>query len=298
MTYANKIVLSIYDVQLPMTLLIFQNFCAVIILVGLRFTRLFPAEHVSLSTCQKWFPVTFLFVLFLLTGFQSLKMLTVPMVTVFKNLSNVLVFLGDWLYLGQSAAWGVVGSLLLMVLSAVVAGWTDLSYSSTGYLWMFANCVFGAGYVLVVRFRMQDTKLSDMDMALINNLLSIPVLITLTMLCTNEHLHFQAAYHLHSQQSGFLFWLITTGVIGTGLNLTAFFCLRYTSPTTYSMAGSLNKIPMVLVSLAIFRPPINAINMIGVLLGLASGCLYSIVKLRSQIQSRPPTASGPQREQA
>ena len=53
-----------------------------------------------------WLPVNLLFCAMLMTGFLSLKALAVPMVTIFKNLTNVVILAGDWYFHGASISTG------------------------------------------------------------------------------------------------------------------------------------------------------------------------------------------------
>ena len=43
-------------------------------------------------------------------------MLSIPMVTIFKNTNNILVTAGDWYFFSRQVSWGVIGTLGLMVL--------------------------------------------------------------------------------------------------------------------------------------------------------------------------------------
>ena len=54
----------------------------------------------------EWLPVNLLFCAMLMTGFLSLKALSVPMVTIFKNLTNVVILAGDWYFHGQNISTG------------------------------------------------------------------------------------------------------------------------------------------------------------------------------------------------
>ena len=46
---------------------------------------------------------------------------------------------------------GVWAALALMMLSALCAGFTDLSFDLTGYLWQLVNCALAAAYSLHLR---------------------------------------------------------------------------------------------------------------------------------------------------
>ncbi len=58
------------------------------------------------DVAMDWLPVNLLFCAMLMTGFLSLKALAVPMVTIFKNLTNVVILTGDWYFHGATISTG------------------------------------------------------------------------------------------------------------------------------------------------------------------------------------------------
>ena len=51
--------------------------------------------------------------------------------------------------------------------------------------------------------------------------------------------------------------------------------LSTTSATVYSLVGSLNKIPLALVSILLFRLPVDARSLTSIMIGLAAGVLFT-----------------------
>ena len=79
---------------------------------------------------------------------RSLRYLNVPMVTIFKNLTNVGIMWGEWSFYGQPVSTGAVLSCAVMVLGAVLAAANDITFSPVvrmigieGNLTRFAVCV-------------------------------------------------------------------------------------------------------------------------------------------------------------
>lgn len=108
------------------------------------------------------------------------------MFTVLKNMSNLMTIVGDYVIYGNTYSWQVRTQTLihrlttcqhcdampdmsatanlkltlcmwfkqvwltlgLMVLSAVMGGWTDITFSMSGYTWQLINCCFTAAYSL------------------------------------------------------------------------------------------------------------------------------------------------------
>jgi GDP-mannose transporter len=110
------------------------------------------------------------------TSMKALQFLSIPVYTIFKNLTIILIAYGEVLWFGGSVTPMALLSFGLMVLSSVIAAWADISHAlsgstdsdaistlNLGYLWMGANCICSAGYVLGMRKRIKLTNFKDFD---------------------------------------------------------------------------------------------------------------------------------------
>lgn len=52
---------------------------------------------------------------------------------------------------------------------------------NNGYIWMFLNCACSAGFVLGMRGRMKSANIKEWETCLLNNMLSIPVLLVMSL---------------------------------------------------------------------------------------------------------------------
>lgn len=55
----------------------------------------------SLEVAKSWVPLNLLFIGMLYTGFMSLVHASIPMVTIFKNLTNVITVAGDGYFFNE-----------------------------------------------------------------------------------------------------------------------------------------------------------------------------------------------------
>lgn len=115
------------------------------------------------------------------TGNRALQYLSVPVYTIFKNLTIIVIAYGEVLWFG-----GHVGSLTLlsfglMVLSSIIAAWADIQIASAtvkgdrqqaanafstlnaGYMWMSLNVVCSALYALSMRKVIKRTNFNNWD---------------------------------------------------------------------------------------------------------------------------------------
>lgn len=130
-----------------------QAFIAVVMLEIAKQYKLVHYESFKLSTARKWAPVTIFFVLMLYTSTQATAGLPIHLVVVFKNLTNVGIVFGERVFFKEPISGMVLGSLFLMLFGALMAAYADAqeqTQQSTimGYVWMLANCVCTAGYVV------------------------------------------------------------------------------------------------------------------------------------------------------
>lgn len=108
---------------------------------------------------------------------KAMRYLSIPVYTIFKNLTIILIAYGEVLWFGGSVTKMALLSFALMVLSSVVAAWADIQNALTktanasteisnlnaGYIWMGLNCFCSASYVLGMRKRIKLTNFKDFD---------------------------------------------------------------------------------------------------------------------------------------
>ncbi|XVF61021.1 hypothetical protein PTKIN_Ptkin08bG0094700 [Pterospermum kingtungense] len=133
MILVSKFVLSGYDFNAGISLMLYQNFISVVTVYILSSLGLISTEALSWRLVKVWLPVNVIFVGMLVTSMFSLKYINVAMVTVLKNVTNVN-------YCSRRN-----------IISAVSGGITDLSFHAIGYAWQIINCFLTASYSLTLR---------------------------------------------------------------------------------------------------------------------------------------------------
>lgn len=199
MTVTNKFVVS-GDFNMVFFLLTIQSLVTVFFLQTFKFLNLIKYREFDADTAKKWYPIVVFLVAMIYTGSKALQYLPIPVYTIFKNLTIILIAYGEVLWFGGSVTSMMMVSFGLMTLSSVVAGWNDVSAAiqsmldvttaltsasgttMLGYFWMAVNCLSSASFVLYMRKRIKLTNFKDFDTVYYNNLLSIPLLIIPSLL--------------------------------------------------------------------------------------------------------------------
>jgi GDP-mannose transporter len=129
---------------------------------------------------QPGFPISLLLVGMIYTGAKALQFLSVPVYTIFKNLTIIVIAYGEVLWFGGSVTPLTLLSFGLMVLSSVVAAWADIQAAidgvghtaetsaalatlNAGYAWMGMNVICTSLYVLGMRKVIKKMNFKDYD---------------------------------------------------------------------------------------------------------------------------------------
>ncbi|EXJ79976.1 GDP-mannose transporter [Capronia epimyces CBS 606.96] len=306
MTVANKYILSFPDYNLNFLLLAVQSIVCVLAISSCKSMGLITYRNFKTDEAKKWFPISLLLIGMIYTSTKALRYLSIPVYTIFKNLTIILIAYGEVLWFGGSVSPIALFSFGLMVLSSVIAAWADIAHalqahsSSTsaaateqlatlnaGYVWMLVNCLSTAAYVLGMRKRIKLTNFKDFDTMFYNNLLTIPILVIASLLAEDWSGANLAKNFPPSTRNGIIGAMIFTGLSSIFISYTSAWCVRATSSTTYSMVGALNKLPIAVSGLIFFDAPVTLPSVTAIFVGFVSGIVYALAKVRES--SKPKT---------
>ncbi|MED6221859.1 GDP-mannose transporter gonst2 [Stylosanthes scabra] len=261
MIMLNKIVLSSYNFNAGISLMFYQNLISTLVVALLSLSGRVSVERLNWRLVRVWIPVNVIFIGMLVSGMYSLKFINIAMVTILKNVTNILTAIGELYLFRKHQNPKVWTAMFLMIISAVSGGITDLSFDGVGYGWQIINCVLTASYSLTLRWVMDEAKkstksgsLNEVSMVLLNNLLSLPFAILLILVFG------ELDYVIHANVIKLpMFWVVATasGFLGLSISFTSMWFLHQTGPTTYSLVGSLNKIPISVAGILVFKVPLS-----------------------------------------
>ncbi|KAH7890681.1 hypothetical protein F5I97DRAFT_1837576 [Phlebopus sp. FC_14] len=306
MTVVNKFVVSGRQFNMTFLLLSLQSSVCVACVLAIKKLGIISFRAYNPQDAQAWFPISALLVSVIYTGSKSLQYLNIPVYTIFKNLTIILIAYGEVIWFSGRITGLTMVAFVFMVLSSVLAAWTDgnnvtdasseLSPASAaigiglelipevvhrinaGYLWMLLNCLTSAGYVLLMRKRIKATGFSDWDSMFYNNMLSIPVLVVFSFIVEDWGSENLVRNFPEDSRNVLLFAIAISGVTAVGISYTTAWCVRTTSSTTYSMVGALNKLPVAASGMLFFGDAVTfgSVSAIGV--GFFAGVIYAIAK--------------------
>ncbi|KAI0793960.1 UAA transporter [Fomes fomentarius] len=301
MTVVNKFVVSGQQFNMNFLLLCIQSSVCVACVYTVKKLGVISFRDFDTKDAKMWFPISCMLVGVIYTGSKSLQYLSIPVYTIFKNLTIILIAYGEVIWFGGRVTGLTLGSFILMVLSSVIAAWADITDALTasdpavieaglstvtsvvskmnvGYFWMFTNCVTSAAYVLTMRKRIKGTGFSDWDTMFYNNLLSIPVLAVASIVVENWGYDNLTRNFPPETRNFLLFAIAFSGAAAVGISYTTAWCIRATSSTTYSMVGALNKLPVAASGMIFFGDPVTFGSVSAVSVGFFAGLVYAVAK--------------------
>ncbi|KAJ5223465.1 hypothetical protein N7468_008007 [Penicillium chermesinum] len=280
MTLVNKFV-SLKDALEYANPNIAKSFIGTVAIVLCKKTGLIPnAALFDFKKAQTWLPVSILLVGMIYTGNKALQFLSVPVYTIFKNLTIIVIAYGEVLFLRRHsvvAAWADIKH----VTTATAGGDSTaaaLSVLNAGYAWMGMNVIFSASYTLGIRKVIKKTNFDNWDVMFYNNLLSVPILMAASVLTedwSSENL--LRNFPVETRQS-LMIGIVYSGVAAIGISYCTAWCIRATSSTTYAMVGALNKLPLAVAGIVFFDAPVTFGGVSAILLGFISGLVFNRAK--------------------
>jgi len=297
MTVVNKYVVSGDFWNLNFLYLAVQAIVCIITIMVCKYmgliTNLRPYDQ---DKAKKWFPISVLLVGMIYTSAKALQFLSVPVYTIFKNLTIIVIAYGEVLWFGGSVTPLALLSFGLMVLSSIIAAWADIqsalsghftqdasdaiSTLNAGYVWMGLNVICSATYLLVMRKVIKKMNFKDWDTMFYNNLLTIPVLVVCSLLVEDWSSENLAKNFPVETRNGIFIGMIYSGLAAIFISYCSAWCIRVTSSTTYSMVGALNKLPIAISGLVFFSAPVTFGSVSAIFLGFVSGIVYAWAKIR------------------
>ncbi|KAL4296995.1 hypothetical protein GQ457_12G028120 [Hibiscus cannabinus] len=275
MILLNKVVLSSYKFNAGISLMFYQNVIVCLAVAILGLCRAVSVEKLNWKLIRVWIPVNIIFVGMLMSGMYSLKHINIAMVTILKNMTNILTAIGEYYVFRKRQN--------RKIISAVSGAITDLSFDATGYTCQILNCILTAGYSLTLRLVMDEAKqatksgsLNKVSLVFLNNLLSLPIAIFLIFVLKEWE------YVINTDVIRFpMFWAVATasGLLGLAISFTSMWFLHQTGPTTCSLVGSLNKVPISIAGLMLFKVPLSVPNQFSILFGLFAGLFFARAKI-------------------
>ncbi|KAK7196277.1 lipophosphoglycan biosynthetic protein (lpg2) [Novymonas esmeraldas] len=281
MILVNKLIMNTYHLNFPLGILMLQNGGALLIVAAAKAANLIDYPAFSLDVTRKWLPLTLLFVTMLYTSMRSLGTMSVAAQTILKNLAVVCTAVGDKVLYGKAQTPSVYIAFALMILGSYLGAKGDQWVTLEGLIWTFFNIVSTVAYTLYMKAVLGavSASIGRYGPVFYNNLLSLPFFF---LMGAGEISPFLEAIGDTTTRGKLV--LTFSVLVSSVMTFSVFWCMSITSPTTMSVVGSLNKIPLAFLGMLVFEQFPTGTGYLGIAIALSSGFLYTYLNIQANRQ--------------
>lgn len=215
-------------------------------------------------------------------GLLGLRLVNVPMFFALRRLVAPMVLIYEFFAMGKVADIGVQGSVAIIVLGTIVAGWDSFGSDFMGYaITMLNNLLTAASSVMQKQFS-DSTKLTTFSIVYYNSCVAAPLALVL-MIITGEVEMLVSFPHLMNGH----FWAgyIVASLMGLVLTYSSLLSTTYNSPLATSITGNAKDILTTLIGWLAFSGFVATFKSVGgIVLSFIGAFLYSYVNLMKQMK--------------
>ncbi|KAK4422158.1 UDP-N-acetylglucosamine transporter UGNT1 [Sesamum alatum] len=286
----NKAALSSYSFPCANVITLCQMISSCCFLYVLRRSRLisFSANEsiavaessktlVPIKTLIDTSPLALTYLLYMLVTMESVRGVNVPMYTTLRRTTVVFTMIVEYILVRQRYTRPILGSVVLIVFGAFIAGSRDLSFDTYGYLVVFLANFTTAIYLATIARIGKTSGLNSFGLMWCNGILCGPILLVWTLFRGDLEMTMNFPYLL---SPGFLVVLTLSCILAFFLNYSIFLNTTLNSALTQTICGNLKDLFTITLGWAIFGGlPFDLLNVIGQLLGFIGSGMYAYYKL-------------------
>lgn len=295
MTVTNRYVFSAKNININFMLLLAQSLATVGFLWMGKLFGLLNYQPLTYAKVYQWIHLVLLLVGMIFSSSKGLQYLNVANFTVCKNIMIVFMAVADVLIFHGRVNKLMLCAFVLVIGGGVVGCASDLNFSTIGYTWLAINCLCTGGYLIEMRRCIANIGFKDFDTVYYNNILSVPILAGLSCVLDDWGLfvdsYWRVGAPMAAQRQLFIGGALLGCVSAFAISFASAWCLRILSSTTYSIAGSLNKLPVSISGLLFFPNERNfgVGNLSSIGLSFAGGVVYTAgqLQMKRAKESRP-----------
>jgi len=217
-----------------------------------------------------------MFVAMLVSSLCALIHVSAVTLVVLRNLSSLVVALGDCIFIGTILSIDVSLCLVGMLVGAVIYGISDVAFTPIGYMWLFVNVISTSAYQIYIKVLVRDEnikKLKAVGMSYYNNVISLPFLGLLSL--ANREVSELTVRNRPIVGIGSISIMALSGVIGFLASTTAFALNTRISATSLMVLNNANKFLVIIFSEILIERTLGRVSLTGAVVVIIFGYAYA-----------------------
>ena len=275
---ANKQVLTAWAFPSSNFMAFSQFSITCVALHGASRAGLIRLDSLTPEVVRETLPLSVLFFLDTLCGLGGTKIISLPMFTVLRRFSVLITMLLE-MAVGQSRPGGLVkGSVVGMVVGAVIAAHDDLAFNFLGYLLLMLNNLFTACRGVYLKHAVTQQRVSKLSLLYYNALFSVFFMLAI-FAATGEH-RSALSFERWTSTAFCTQFLMACG-LGPVLQFSIFLCTNKNSALTTTVVGCLKNVLVVYLGFFVGGDYVFSFwNFTGIQISVVASLVYSFATFR------------------
>lgn len=247
-----------------------------------------PPMEFNIEIAKKIAPLALCFVG--MVSFNNLCLLYVEVTfyQVARSLTICFSLVFTYTILHQTTSWPAVRACFVVMIGFIIGSIGELHFSWLGVIFGVTSSAFVALYGIYVKKVMPFVDGDQWRLLIYNTILSIFFMIPVIFIGGEvDGLLASELFYL----SGTWVNMTITGIFGFVLNIAVFLQIKYTSPLTNNISGTLKACVQTLLAMLVYRNPISLMNGLGIFLVIFGSFWYSNIRYMEMKQNAPVPAA-------
>lgn len=257
-----------------------QMFIAVVVIFSWSWREVLKADRLQL---MKWCIVPAAYAAMLNSSLLGYEYLSLTLVTVFRNLAPLVTMAVETVIMPPEhrpkVSAPIVGSILLMIVGAMLFSWAETAFSWFGVGLIVLNtllCI--ADRVLQRRLLIAECKDLPLNACMVVNN-GLGIIPTLCFAYVSREVDVFEESAVNWRDPGIIVLVIMSGFMGLFIGLSGLMCQKVMSATSFQVLQNMSKVVVVAMGVTIFGDKMNdPSRILGMLLSLGGSLAYGYAR--------------------
>jgi len=242
---------------------------------------IFPPFELDTNVAKQVLPLTLVYVGMISFNNLCLLYVEVTFYQVVRSLTVVFTIIFTYSILGQETSSNAIKASMVVVLGFALGSLGEVHFTWLGIIFGVSSSAFVSLYSIYVKKVMIAVGGDQWKLLLYNTTLAIFLMIPIIFI-SGEFPGLKESLPL--QKSGTWINIFITGLFGFLINIAVFLQIKFTSPLTNNISGTLKACIQTLLAMLIYRNPVTFTNAIGISLVIFGSFLYSNIRYNEMRQ--------------
>jgi len=290
LVFINKIIMDGSFFPYPVIITWFQFIVALVcVLIGGKLGRSYevlafmPEPEFDMAVARKVMPVTVLYICMIAANNLCLKYVEVSFYQVARSLTILFTVAFTYLWLRKTTSLQSLAMCGVIVLGFVLGSKGEINFSYTGVAFGLISSCFVSLYGISVKAVLATLDNDHWKLLLYNTAISIVFMVPLVWL-SGEVEPLLADPNLYDPSVWFA--NLIGGFFGFAINIAVFLQIKFTSPLTNNIAGTVKASLQTILAVLIFQNPVSFMNAVGIVLVIGGSGAYSYIRYLEMERNR------------